>query len=106
MLRKSKERPSIKALKRAFKREESKVKQNGLYERTKPKLSFEKLCKKYCPKIEAYFGLDKDIEPFENEKEALIMLLDMAIYSLKRRDLNKTEQYLNYLKNGGYEVKE
>lgn len=34
------------------------------------------------------------------------ILLDMALYSLRKKQYDKTIEYLKYMKNGGYKVKE
>lgn len=36
----------------------------------------------------------------------MIILLDMALYSLRKKQYDKAIEYLKYMKNGGYKIKE
>lgn len=94
--------PSFEELKQSFIKAE---KQSKEYKMPKPKLSFKEVSEKYTPIFDKIWNKE-DLDEFENEKDAMSILLDMALYSLRKKQYDKTIEYLKYMKNGGYKIKE
>lgn len=98
----SRERMSLKEAIKRFHDEEKKAKKNDFYsvKRTMPD---QDIIKKYNKKLDEIWG-KKDIDAFENEKDALVLLLDMAIYAIEKKNYKEGLEYLKLIKNGGYKV--
>lgn len=94
-------RPSLEELQQSFIEVE---KQSKEYDISKPRLSFKEVSEKYTPIFNKIWNKE-DLDEFENEKDAMSILLDMALYSLRKKKYDKAIEYLEYMKNGGYKVK-
>lgn len=93
--------PSFEELKQSFIKAEKQAKEHNV---SKPRLSFKEVSKKYNPIFNKIWNKE-DLDEFDNEKDAMIILLDMTLYSLRKKQYDKAIEYLKYMKNGGYKIK-